>query len=205
MLVVGVTGGIGAGKSTVSKLFAQLGAEVIDADAIARKVVAEDPKVLDDLVAAFGKEILVSAGRLDRRELGRRAFRDHRSRRLLDDILHPPIRARTKRALEDLRCRGYGGIVVVDAALLVECQTLGTVDQLVVVTAPQDLRRRRIKESQGLSDREIDQRMAAQLSDEEKSKLADHLIVNDGTLDGLRDQVGQVWRRLLEKLSSMER
>jgi len=79
------------------------------------------------------------------------------------------------------------------------------VDQLVVVTAPQDLRRRRIKESQGLSDREIDQRMAAQLSDEEKSKLADHLIVNDGTLDGLRDQVGQVWRRLLEKLSSMER
>jgi dephospho-CoA kinase len=205
MLVVGLTGGIGAGKSTVSQFFARLGAEIIDADAIAREVVAEDPRVREKLVAAFGQEILASDGSLDRRELGRRAFRDEHSRRRLNDILHPPILAKTQQALEELRRRGYGGVVVVDAALLVECRTLEMVDQLVVVTAPLDLRRRRIKDSQGLSDQEIDQRMAAQLTDEEKSKLADHLIVNDGTLDGLRGQVVQVWDRLLERLLSARR
>lgn len=205
MLVVGLTGGIGAGKSTVSRLFARLGAEIIDADAIAREVVALDPAVRDELVATFGEEILASDGSLNRRELGRRAFQDEHSRRRLNDILHPPILTKTQQALEKLRRRGYDGIVVVDAALLVECRTLEMVDQLVVVTAPMDLRRQRIKHSQGLSDQEIDQRMAAQLTDEEKAKLADHLIVNDGTLDGLRDRVGQVWDRLLERLLSTQR
>jgi dephospho-CoA kinase len=201
MLVVGVTGGIGAGKSTVSGMMLQLGARIIDADQMAREVVDKDPQVLQELVRAFGPSVLMSDGSLNRRELGRKAFRDRGGRRRLNEILHPPILARLKCRLAQFLREGYRGIVVVDAALLVECRALTLVDRLVVVEAPEDIRRRRLMDLQGLSTREIRDRMAAQLPPEEKSRRAHYLVVNDGDLDRLEERVGQVWRMLEEDLS----
>ena len=198
MLVVGVTGGIGAGKSTVSRMFALWGALVIDADQIAREVVEKDPRILQDLAGAFGSGILQADGSLNRRELGRLAFRDRRSGERLNEILHPPILARLKSLLAALRQSDYRGIVVVDAALLVECRVLGLVDKLVVVEAPEHLRRQRLMERTGLCAGEIRDRMAAQLPSTDKSKLADQLIVNDGPLSLLRERAAQIWKSFKE-------
>jgi dephospho-CoA kinase len=196
MLVVGVTGGIGAGKSTVSGMFARLGAQVLDADAIAREVVGDDVHVLQELQQAFGQDILGPDGSLDRRELGRRAFRETASRRRLDDILHPPILARTRQLLDQARRSGRHDIIVLDAALLVECRTLGMVDRLVVVEAPLEIRQQRVKKDRGLSAEEFEARAAAQLPGEEKSRLADYVISNDSTIEELSKRVRQVWQRL---------
>lgn len=201
MLVVGVTGGIGAGKTTVSRMMVQLGARLIDADQIAREVVEKDPQVLQELVTAFGSGILQADGSLNRRELGRKAFRDHRRRECLNEIVHPPILARLKGQLAQFRRSGHGGIVVVDAALLVECRVLSLVDRLVVVEAPEDIRRKRLTENLGLSTQEIDERMAAQLPAEEKSRMADYIIVDDVPLPLLQERVYQIWQRLKEDLS----
>jgi dephospho-CoA kinase len=199
MLVVGVTGGIGAGKSTVSRMFAQWGALVIDADQIAREVVEKDPRILQHLAEAFGSGILHADGSLNRRELGRLAFRDRRGGESLNGILHPPILARLKSLLAQLRQSDYRGIVVVDAALLVECRVLGLVDKLVVVEAPEHLRRQRLMEHAGLSAGEIRDRMAAQLPSPDKSKLADHIIVNDVPFSLLRERAAQIWKSLKEE------
>jgi dephospho-CoA kinase len=196
MLVVGVTGGIGAGKSAVSGLFAGLGARIIDADAVARQVVAEDPGVLVSLGRAFGEDIRTADGSLDRRELGRRAFRSEQARRRLNDILHPPILARIEQMLTRLRGSGYEGIVVLDAALLVECNVLGMVDRLVVVRAREGIRRQRLMENKGFTEEEFNRRAAAQLPAREKSKLAHYVIDNDGTMAELRERVREVWDRL---------
>jgi len=204
MLVVGVTGGIGAGKTTVAKMMAQLGARVIDADQIARELVEKDPQVLPELVRAFGSGILGANGSLNRRQLGRLAFEDLRKRERLNKILHPRILARVKDLLDQFRRCGYAGIVVVDAALLVESQALSLVDKLVEVVAPEDLRRQRLMEHLGLSPEEIQSRMAAQLPPQEKSKKADYLITDDVPLSVLRKRVGQVWLRLMEDLSGKE-
>jgi dephospho-CoA kinase len=204
MLVVGVTGGIGVGKTTVSEALAQLGARVIDADQMAREVVVEDSGVLQELVETFGSEILKTDGTLDRRELGRRALGDRWGRARLNEILHPRIVARIKDLLDQLRQTDYRGIVVVDAALLVECRALFWVDKLVVVEAPEGIRRQRLMKHQSLSPQEIDDRMAAQLSSEEKSKWADYRILNDQSLPVLQERVRQVWVRLLEDLSRQE-
>lgn len=201
MLIVGVTGGIGAGKSIVSKMMAQLGARVIDADQIAREVVENQPQVLQELVKVFGSGILEADGSLNRRELGRRAFRDQRGRDRLNEILHPPILTRLNELLSQFRQAGFGGIVVVDAALLVECRALVLVDKLVVVEAPEDLRRKRLKEHLGLSVEEIQGRIDAQLPPEEKTQKADYLILNDHDLPRLRERVRQVWLRLEEEMS----
>lgn len=201
MLVVGVTGGIGAGKSTVSEMMLHLGARVIDADQIAREVVKEDPRVLQELIRAFGPGIIKSDGSLDRRALGRMAFRERGGRERLNEILHPPILTRLKDQLDEYAQEGYRGIVVVDAALLVECRALNLVDRLVVVVAPEKIRRRRLIDLKGLSPDEIQDRMAAQLPPKEKSRRANYLVANDGDLPLLEERVRRVWQMLQEDLS----
>jgi dephospho-CoA kinase len=196
MLVVGVTGGIGSGKSTVSRMMADLGARVLDADMIARKVLEDDPGLLARLTRTYGEDILTPDGSLDRRELGRRAFRDRSAREQLDRLMHPPILARTRQHLDRMRKQGYEGIVVLDAALLVECRALDLVDLLVVVTAPERLRHRRLRKDRGLSEEEIRARAAAQLPIEEKISRADEVIVNDGSREALGRKVERLWRRL---------
>jgi len=196
MLVVGVTGGIGAGKSTVSRMMADLGATIVDADRIARDVLQDDPDLAVKLAGEFGEDLVAPDGTLDRRELGRRAFRDRRSRERLNRLMHPPILFRTRQILERMREEGTDGVVVIDAALLVECRALDLVDRLVVVTAPERLRRRRLKKDRGLSSAEFRERAAAQLDPGEKIKLADEIILNDGSRERLCRRVREVWDRL---------
>jgi dephospho-CoA kinase len=196
MLVVGVTGGIGAGKSTVSQMMADLGARVVDADLIAREVLRDDPGLVGELAREFGEDLVAPDGSLDRRELGRRAFRDRRSRERLDRLMHPPILARTRQLLDRIRDQGYDGIVVLDAALLVESRALDLVDRLVVVTAPEKIRQRRLSRGRGLDGEEIRARAAAQLPPGEKTALADEVIVNDGSREDLRRRIREVWNRL---------
>lgn len=196
-LIVGLTGGIAAGKSAVAEMFVRLGAAHLDADQLARRVVAEDPGLLASLVMAFGEEILDDAGRLHRAALGRVVFSDPTARERLEALTHPAIAAAAARDLEALAAGSDGRPVLYEAALLVEVGRAGEMDRLVVVVADEQARLRRLMARSGLSEQEARQRFAAQLPQEEKAALADYVIDNSGSLDETREQVRQVWAALL--------
>ena len=197
MLLVGLTGGIGSGKSTVAELLAARGAWVVDADAVARAVVEPGTPALAQLVERFGSEILDADGRLDRPALGRIAFADEQSRKDLEGITHPAINheflQRITEAPED-------AIVVCDVPLLVESTTAGSRGYkfVIVVEAPRELRFERL-EQRGVPRADAEARMAAQATDEERRAVATHVIDNSGDLAHLERQVETVWADLLEQ------
>ena len=193
-MVIGVTGGLGSGKTSVCRLFEARGALVIEADRVGREVV-EDPDVLEALVAAFGQDI-VEDGRLDRRRLGQRAFADAPSNERLNRIVWPPLVRKLRADVEAALREQPDRPVVVDAALLVEWGDLSWLDALVVVTASEQARKARMMARMGLSGAEVEARMRAQLPEEEKVRRADCVIVNDGTSEDLRTRASEVWARL---------
>ena len=195
-MVIGVTGGLGSGKSSVCRLFEACGAHVIEADRTGREVV-EDPDVLKALVVALGADILAEAGRLDRRRLGQRAFADAVSRGRLNGIVWPPLVRKLRADVEAALRERPGRPVVVDAALLVEWGDLSWLDALVVVTAGEQVRKRRMMARMGLSEQEVEARMRAQQPEGEKVRRADYVIVNDGAEEELTAQASGVWKRLL--------
>ncbi len=188
---IGLTGGIGSGKSTVAGRFAELGALVIDADALAREVVEPGTDGLAAVVAEFGEQVLDGSGGLDRPALARVVFGDEAARGRLNAILHPRIRAR---AAELIAAAPPGTVVVQDVPLLVETGQAGTYDLVVVVAAPAELRVRRLARDRGMPGEEARARMAAQATDEQRRAAADVVLVNDGTPDELRAKVDQLWR-----------
>ncbi len=197
-MIVGVTGGIGAGKSRVCDVFAREGAYVIEADEVGRDAV-EDPAVLRALADSFGGDILDENGVLVRRELGRRAFASAEARDRLNAIVWPPLgrmlREDSRRALDE--CPGRS--VVIDAALFLEWGDHRELcNVLVVVTAPEGVRIRRAMERKGLSEAEVRDRMASQMSESEKVKAADYVIENAGSVANLETRALAVWRRILE-------
>ena len=195
MLLVGLTGGIGAGKSTVAELLTKRGAHVVDADAVARSVVDPGTSALAQLVERFGDGILDADGRLDRPELGRIAFADEQSRKDLEAITHPAI---NEEFLRRIQACPDDGIVICDVPLLVESpQGSGRgYKYVIVVEAPVELRLARL-EQRGVPRADAEQRMAAQATDEERRKVATHLIDNSGDLAHLKQQVDDVWADLL--------
>ena len=193
-LTMGLTGGIASGKSTVARIFCELGALHRDADQLARQVVNEDPALLQALVREFGAAIRDGQGGLDRAALGRRVFADAEARARLEAMTHPAIIARARRELSALR--GRGAPVIYEAALLVETGRYLELDLLVVVVANMEVRRQRLMQRDGLSPEEVEQRFAAQLPQEQKAALADHVIDNSGSLQETRAQVEQVWREI---------
>jgi dephospho-CoA kinase len=192
-LVVGLTGGIGSGKSSVSRLLAEHGAVVIDADTLAREVVEPGTPGLAAVVEAFGREVLDADGSLDRPALGARVFGDAEARARLEAIIHPLVRAR---AHELEQAAPEDAVVVHDIPLLVETGQSERFDAVVVVDAPEELQRRRLVELRGMSTDEADRRIAAQATREQRRAAADHIVVNDGSLDELDAQVAALWRRL---------
>jgi dephospho-CoA kinase len=194
VLRVGLTGGIGAGKSAVSRRLAERGAVVIDADRLAREVVAGGTDGLAEVVAAFGPEVLGAGGELDRPELGRRVFGDDAARRRLEAIIHPRVRARTA---ELTHAAAADAIVVNDVPLLVEVGLAPTYHLVVVVLADAETRIRRLAETRGMAPEEAAARISAQTSDERRRATADVAIVNDGTLGELAAQVDRLWRERL--------
>ncbi len=194
--VVGLTGGIGTGKSTVAKMFAALGATILDADAIGKEVVETDPTVLHELQTEFGENIIDQNGRLKRQELGNRIFGDMKKVERLNEIVHPHLISRLHREEQDALKRG-ARLVIVDAALIYEADLDDHFSHIVVVTAPLHLRLERVRRRDGLTDDQIMQRIQSQIPIEEKEKQADSVIRNDGNLDELEETVRLLYRQLL--------
>jgi dephospho-CoA kinase len=189
-MVIGLTGGIGAGKSTVASLFRREGALVIDTDVIARQVVAPPSPVLDALAAEFGKSIIQPDGTLDRRLLGSIVFGDPTRMSRLNAITHPAIRART---LELMEAEPADSTIIVVVPLLFQAGFDKHCDQTISVLATADERRRRLMARDGATAADVDARMAAQLPDEEYERRADLVIRNTGDLNELAREVAAVW------------
>jgi dephospho-CoA kinase len=200
VLYVGLTGGIGSGKSTVAELLARRGAWIVDADAVAREVVEPGTPALAALVERFGAEILGPDGALDRAALGRLAFVDDESRRDLEAITHPAIGEEFTRRM---RAAPEGSVVVCDIPLLAEspaAQARGY-KVVIVVEAPREVRLGRL-ERRGVPRADAETRMAAQASDEERRALATHVIDNSGDRADLERQVDELWVELSRRAAA---
>ena len=189
MLRIGLTGGIGSGKSTVAGLLAAHGARIVDADRIAREVVEPGTPGLEAVVAAFGQEVLTPEGALDRPALAAVVFADPDARRRLDGIVHPLVRAR---AAELVAAAPPDAVVVQDVPLLVETGQAGSYDLVLVVQADRDTRVRRLV-GRGLSEEDARARIAAQATDEQRRAVADVVLDNSGTVEELEAQVERFW------------
>jgi dephospho-CoA kinase len=190
---VGLTGGIASGKSTVSAILSELGAVVIDADAIAREVVARGTPGLEAVVAAFGPELLTPEGDLDRPAMGALVFADPESRKRLEAIIHPLVHRRSA----ELEAEASDHAVVVhDIPLLAEVGRAGSFAAVVVVDAPTELQVSRMVEDRGWTREEAESRIAAQASREDRLAIATYVVDNTGTLAELRERVEQVYAEL---------
>ena len=203
MKIVGLTGGIGTGKSTVSAMLRDLGATVIDADEATRAVQARGSEGLRQLVAEFGEGILTAGGELDRARLADIAFNDPEARQRLNAIVHPLVRLWMAERQQEAVERG-DPLVVMDIPLLFEARGAGAFETVLLVYAPEELQLRRLVELRGMPEAAARARMAAQLPIEEKRRLATHVIENTGSLDELRGRVERVWRELSEGLEHHE-
>ncbi len=192
MLRVGLTGGIGSGKSTVARLLAKHGAIVVDSDAIAREVVAPGTPGLTQLVAEFGPEILAEDGSLNRAELAAQAFADPQRRAVLDGITHPLITARTA---ELFAAAGHGEIVVHDIPLLTELGLEHAYDYVIVVDASEETRAARLV-GRGLTEEDARARMSHQATREQRLAIADAVIENEGRESDLEPAVAELWAEL---------
>ncbi|MGQ9897958.1 MAG: dephospho-CoA kinase [Acidobacteriota bacterium] len=189
MLRVGLTGSIAVGKSYVSSILRELGCHVFDADEMARAVVQPGMPALDDIVAAFGPEVLAADGTLDRAKLGRLVFADTAARSRLNAIVHPRVHAEQDRLLREIEARDRQGIAVVDAALLIESGGYRRFDVVVVVWCRPEVQLARLMARNGLSPEEAAQRVAAQMSSEEKRRYADFEIDTSEGFESTRRQV----------------
>ncbi|WP_031506741.1 dephospho-CoA kinase [Streptomyces megasporus] len=196
MLSVGLTGGIGSGKSEVSRLLAEHGAVIVDADKIAREVVAPGTPGLAAVVAEFGEEILAPDGTLDRPRLGAIVFGDPEKRKALNAIVHPLVGARSAEIQE---AAGEDAVVVHDVPLLAENGLAPLYDLVIVVDASTETRLDRLVRLRGMTEADARARMAAQATREQRLAVADVVIDNDGPLERLESQVADVWRRLDER------
>jgi dephospho-CoA kinase len=201
VLLVGLTGGIGSGKSTVASMLAKRGAVVIDADEIAREVIASGTPGFRAVVERFGDEVIAHDGSIDRAALAEIVFADATARAHLESIVHPEVR---RRIAETVAAHaGSDDVVVVDSPLLIETGEHENFPVVVVVTASAVERLARLT-ARGMAEHDARARMAAQVPQEEKAGVADVLLDNDGTLAGLEGQVDRLWADLSERaLSSL--
>ena len=196
MIVIGVAGGIASGKSTVARIFEELGARVLDADAIGHDLLRTD-ELRDRIREAFGEGVLTPEGDVDRRALGRLVFGDGQARQRLNRLVRPAIRAEIRRRIAGMRGEGYDGAVVVDAPLLVDTGPTDLADRVILVTAPAPARKERIILRSGLTGQEAEQRIAAQVPDAKQARWADYVLENNGTPDELAEQAGALWKRIV--------
>jgi dephospho-CoA kinase len=197
VLLVGLTGGIGSGKSTVARLLERHGAAVIDADQLAREAVEKGGPGFERVVDAFGPSVLTSDGDLDRAALAARIFSDPVQKATLETIVHPEVARRFGESVD--RYRATDRVVVYVTPLLVELGLAPAFDAVIVVTASPHLRVSRVASDRGLSPDEVRRRMAAQATDDQRAEVADVLIDNDGSLAELAPQVDRLWGDLVAR------
>lgn len=199
MLLVGLTGGIGSGKSEVARRLAALGAVLIDADVLARDVVAVGTPGLAEVMAAFGPAVVGADGSLDRDALAARVFGDPEALAQLNAIVHPLVGARTAELVAAAVQADPNAIVVNDVPLLVEAGLASRYGAVVVVAATPETQLRRLVEQRGMSEADARARIAAQAPLEDKLAVADYVVRNDGDLDALDTQVRELWQALVAK------
>ena len=188
MLKVAVTGGIGSGKSAVGEILEELGAVIVDADELARTVIERGNSGYDQVLAAFGDEVLTS-GEIDRAKLAGLVFSDPELRKKLESIIHPLVR---EAAEEIMKSAPSGSVVVNEIPLLFETNGAKRFDFVIAVQTPMELRIERLSQ-RGMKLYEIEKRIAVQASDQERASIANVIVVNDGSLDQLRSKVEELW------------
>jgi dephospho-CoA kinase len=196
MRLIGLTGGIGTGKSRVAGFLRELGVTVIDADEATRAVQAPGTEGLRLLADAFGEEILTPEGALDRPRLAAIAFADPKARQRLNEIVHPLVRRWMAERQREAAARG-DPLVVLDVPLLFETRGTDGLDAVILVYAPEELQLKRLTELRGMDERAARERIAAQMPIDEKRRLASHVILNTGTLDELRAEAERTWAEVL--------
>jgi dephospho-CoA kinase len=198
VLMVGLTGGIGAGKSVVAKRLAERGAVVIDADALAREVVAPGTPALAEVAAVFGPGVLTPDGAMDRAAVAALVFGDDEKRSRLEAIIHPRVRELSTRMIASAR---PDAVVVNDVPLLVESGTAARFDLVIVVLAAEAVRLDRLVSSRAMTEETVRARFAAQATDEQRRAVADVVIVNEGTPEELAAMVDAVWDNTIEPMA----
>jgi len=196
MRTLGLTGGIGSGKSTVATLLVELGAHVINADLVGHDVYRPGTSGWQQVVDAFGREVIASDGTIDRKRLGAIVFAQPGALKRLNAIVHPLIYREIERRIAARRRDGLGDPIVVEAAILIEANWLPLVDELWLVVASRDAVVERVRTERGLDAAQIDARIAAQLSDDERRRYAHVVIENNGSLLELAAKVRAAWSRV---------
>ncbi|MEX0765786.1 MAG: dephospho-CoA kinase [bacterium] len=198
MKVIGLTGGIATGVSTVAQMFRELGAIVIEADKIARDVVEPGTQTYRKIVETFGPEVLSADGTIDRKRLGQIVFADDSARRRLNRITHSAIRRRIEEEVERLRGSNPDAIVLIDVPLLLDTTGPDTFDMdgVIVVTAAKDAQIERLMRRDTLPEEDAQRRVAAQRPVDEKAEEADWIVRNTGSLEETRRQVASLWRQI---------
>jgi dephospho-CoA kinase len=202
VLNVGLTGGIGAGKSEVTRRFAALGAHIIDADALAREVVAPGTPGLEAVIAEFGPGVRAGDGSLDRDAVAAIVFNDDEARSRLNGIVHPLIGERVFELLAEYEAADPDGILINDVPLIAEAGVAERYEVIVVVDAPVETQLDRLVRLRGMTQEAAQARIDVQASREQRLALADYVIVNDGDLDSLQRQVDEVWAALQSRVAT---
>jgi dephospho-CoA kinase len=196
VVIVGITGGIGSGKSTVSQMLSAKGAAVIDADKLGHELFRPNTDAWHEVVAAFGRGILDHDDEIDRASLADLVFSDPAALDRLNNIMHPRIRRVVEGKIEDFRTQGFK-VVVVEAALLIEAGWIDLVDQVWVVAAPEAEAVHRLCSQKGFTEAQAVARIRSQMSPAERAKHAHRVVENDSSLDALDERVERLWRGLL--------
>jgi dephospho-CoA kinase len=196
MLIVGLTGGVASGKTEVSQVFKKEGAYIIDADQIARELVQPHRPAWNELIREFGKDILQEDGSLHRKKLAAKVFVDPEQRELLNQILHHRMTEEMDRRIERIREKDPEAIVVIDAPLLIELGYHHKMDKLVVVASTEGQQVQRLRERDGIGPQEARRILSSQISVQEKVKLADFVIRNEGSLEETKTRAKEIFREL---------
>ena len=199
MITIGLTGGIGSGKSTVAQILGELGAPTLDADKVAHTTYAPGGPAYDAVIAAFGADIVAPDRTIDRKKLGAIVFGKPEQLNKLTSIVWPATRDSIRRNVAELRARGAKLPIVVEAAILIEANWQPLFDEIWLVRAPREQVVARIEIQRGLKPEETEARIRAQLSDEERAKHATLTIENNGTRDELRELLKEVWAEALKR------
>jgi len=198
MVIVGLTGGIGSGKSTVARMLKDEGAHVIDFDYLARRVVEPDKPAWRDIVDYFGPEILSSDGTVNRSALAKIVFSDDKRRKVLEGFTHPRIFEEKDALIRAIKEKDPCSIAIVDVPLLFELDLRDMFDKVILAYVPRAMQIRRVLKKGALGREEVEKRLNAQIPIEEKRSLSDYVIHNEGSLKDTRDQVRKIIRELKE-------
>lgn len=196
MRLIGLTGGIATGKSTVSAMFKKAGAIIIDADRIARAVVKKGLPAYREIVAQFGTEVLLPDGEINRNMLGDIIFKDPHKKQLLNRIVHPHVNEEVNRQIKQTQKTHPNAVVVLDVPLLIEAGMHNNLSEIIVVYAPQDIQIQRLMQRDRISEADALARVQSQMPIEEKKQQATLVIDNSGTIENTRRQTLDIFKRL---------